>query len=358
MHVRWTNTSRDMLVCSHPSCRAAVCVAYHPVLSSRSVSRLTATYREMLATSHDRACPFRDEAERWLRDDRARVRTTPRKIREREFVVPPYLLPMSEEFLLLESAGCGGGTATRRMVGKAASHLTERLNSAAPGKSLNGLTLPAEVMNFVTKECSLPNDETLTIESVAENIRSAIGMKMEPGQGRSNGTVIEPKSLDNSLYDSPCASKEAHNVTDNNCALLAAFGWRDSKEDVLVSGHFIVECGVCMAKGAVPAGDCARDCTDEPLTKKRRTQGSDIKTIDLIASHRSFCPYACGFVTAVRFESDGTASANGGGPSVQGWKIVLATLLRDTKGGSDDSSTETDKIYSSVRNMLRLAFSP
>lgn len=353
----WTNTSRDMLVCSHSSCDAAVCVAYHPVLSARSVSRLTATYREMLATSHQRDCPFRADAERWLRDDRTRVRTTPRKVRDRELVVPPYLISMSDEFALLESAGCGGRMVTSRVIGKAALELTEQLNATECQSPLNVLILPTEVKDFVEKKCSRRFKGLVTVESVAKSIHSFIRTNLQPGQDSSDGAIIKPRAL-YGLSDEKDDAEQPGETVEQTCALLAAFGWRSTGEDdVLLSSHFIVQCGVCMAKGAIPAGECAANSTDERPAKKRRTQESGITTMDLIASHRSFCPYACGFCLAAKFEGDGTAAVNDGGQSVSGWKIILATLLGDDSNSSE-TGEETDKIFSSVRNMLRLAFSP
>lgn len=356
----WTNTSRDMLVCSQPSCRAAVCVAYHPVLSARSVSRLTATYREMLATSHKLDCPFRDDAERWLRDDRARVRTTPRKVRDRELVVPPYLISMSDEFVLLESAACGGQIATSKMVKKAVSDLTDRLNIAVKGEclsSLNGMVVPNVVKEYLMKKLPVFPGGSVTAESLGEKICFSIGNNSRLGPCSAGGVVTTPREGCASLSDTKDSSEESNKVAQEKCSLLATFGWRDAEEDFLLSGHFVVQCGVCMAKGAIPIGECTSIRTDEPRAKRRRTQENKLKTFDLIMSHRPFCPYVCGFVTVAKFEGDGSAVINDDKPSLPGWKIILATLLREDSCSSVGSN-ETENAFSSVRNMLRLAFSP
>ena len=113
-YLSWINTSHDMLTCASPSCRAAICVSIHPALGESSTKSLALKYRQMLVTGLDctGAFPFRSDAGRWLLDEESKKQAD-------GFAIPPYLIPMSSDFGLLENLSIGGSL-SRRMLREAA----------------------------------------------------------------------------------------------------------------------------------------------------------------------------------------------------------------------------------------------
>jgi hypothetical protein len=104
----WRCVSKDVIQCAE--CRHTIAIIFHPDLSPEAHKELSLTYRNMLATRHDKTCPFALDAIRWLvmdpckqnqgkGDDKHNNNDNATKL---SYQVPPYLIPMSKGFEILE----------------------------------------------------------------------------------------------------------------------------------------------------------------------------------------------------------------------------------------------------------------
>jgi hypothetical protein len=119
----WCCTGKDIIQCVE--CNSVIAVIFHPDLSLDSYRQLELTYHEMLATSHKSMCPFAMDAVRWLimnsnnnnnnknnkndsGTDVEKEKTTRPLDQLQPFVVPPYLIPMSKGFQIMEDCTDSG----------------------------------------------------------------------------------------------------------------------------------------------------------------------------------------------------------------------------------------------------------
>lgn len=291
----------------------------------------------MLATAHAAAsCPFRSDAERWLLEEET-------KRQSHGFVVPPYLLPMSDEFVLLENVGAGG-LVSRRMIRVAAVELSEYLERSNMGVTSLALSVPQQVANLVEKE---DIDDVAVNDGIVGRLGSlffsVLGGELREGDDESQDMAKVLSDDDEDDF-----SELATNVP-----LLAAFGWRaPSKAQGTVGGvddSAIVECRLCLARSVVSCDTGA----DAPPTKRRRTDANVPKTMDLLNSHRHFCPYVCGRCSVGSKESESEAAA--------GWKAIVSMIIKQYRDkenrlsvGKEGGSGE--RTFHSVRSLLRSAF--
>jgi hypothetical protein len=287
----------------------------------------------MLATAHATTCPFRSDAERWLLDEESKKQSN-------GFVVPPYLIPMSNEFVLLEDLGAGvGGLVARKMIRTASLQMSEYLENANMGVSDLDVSLPQEVVNFVEKEnIDFPVNDG-TVNRLGTLIFSVLAGELQEGDDSNSRDMARVLSDD---VDFP---KLATNVP-----LLAAFGWRipSVAERSSADDSALIECPMCLARVVV-----STDTTDVPPTKRQRT-GEEMslrrQTVDLLNSHRRYCPYVCGS----RYMRSNAIEA------VPGWKAILAMIIKQYRDKENRSSAEEkgssgEKAFHSVRNLLRSA---
>jgi len=327
----WVNSSSDMLACANPSCRAAICIDINPALSIESAQKLALQYRQMLATAHATTCPFRSDAERWLLDEE-------RKKQSDGFVLPPYLIPVSNEFVLLEDLGAGvGGLVARKMIRTASLHMSEYLENANMGLSDLDLSLPQEVIDLAEKaSISFPVNDS-AVHRLSSLIFSVLAGELQEG-GDCNS-----RDMARVLSDDDDFPKLATNLP-----LLAAFGWRipsvagsSSADD-----SALIECPLCLARVVV-----STDTTDEPPTKRQRTGEMPLRrqTMDLLNSHRRYCPYVCGSRRSTAIEA------------VPGWKAILAMIIKqyhdsEKRSYAEEKGSTGEKTFHSIRTLLRSDF--
>ena len=339
-----------MLACTSSSCRAAICIDIGPSLSAESARMLAMQYRQMLATVHTSICPFRSDAERWLLDEGS-------KKQSEGFVVSPFLLPMADDYVLLEDLAAGGLVA-RKMIRAAAVQLNEHFERANMGLSKLNVAVPRTLVEFVEKEVAAAESATAgaitsdKLESDADRVSgwiyTALAGELKRSEKDSGNVLAKEVSGDDDF---------ANLVT--NVPLLAALGWRPavSSTDDTSDDAAMVECPLCLARISLTSCQEAH-AGDAPPTKRRRTSGGDATSskhqpVDMLTSHRHYCPYV----------AQGGCNVEGG--ALPGWKGILGMIgkqNRDKENTSCSSGVEMDKRVStgeesfrSVRSLLRNA---
>jgi len=331
-----------MLACTNPSCRAAICVDINPTLSAESAQKVATQYRQMLATAHTTICPFRSDAERWLLGEES-------KKQSEGFILPPFLLPMADDYVLLEDLQAGGLVA-RKMIRAAAVQLSEHFELANMGLSKLDVTIPQTLVEFVKKEASAAGTsfDALGSESDAVSgwIHAALAGELKRS-GELSGVVLSKKSSDDDDFDKL--------VT--NAPLMASLGWRPAVADSGGSNEAaVVDCPLCLARSSLTSCNEA-SARDAPPTKRQRRNNRGVipssrPSVDLLNSHRHYCPYVCAGSCGVE------------GATVPGWKRVLGMIgkhCRDkenTNGpsiGVKKDKSVTSETFQSIRSLLRTA---
>ena len=338
-----------MLACTSPSCRAAICVDINPTLSAESAQKLAKQYRQMLATAHTTVCPFRSDAERWLLDEESKMQSD-------GFVVSPFLLQMSNDYVVLENLAAGGLVA-RKMIRAAAVQLSEHLEQANMGLSKLNVTIPQKLVEFVEHEASVAGT-TLDavgagseVDRVSGWIYSALAGELNRSDDIS-GEVLAKKTSDDDDFDKL--------VT--NAPLLAVLGWRPAVADADNNSDdaAVVECPLCLARASLT---CCTDISagDAPPAKRQRTSdagatSSSCPPVDLLNSHRHYCPYACASACSIE------------GATMAGWKGILAMVAKhyrdkentigaptEVEAGMKQKLTSGEETFLSLRSLLRTA---
>ena len=338
-----------MLACTSPSCRAAICVDINPTLSAESAQKLARQYRQMLATAHTTVCPFRSDAERWLLDENT-------KKQSEGFVVSPFLMQMADDYVLLEDLAAGGLVA-RKMIRAAAVQLSEHLEQANMGLSKLDVTIPQKVIKFVQKEGSA--DTTIDVVGLEAEVDRVSGWVYSALADELNRTgdvsreILAKKTNDDDDFDQ---------LVVTNAPLMAALGWRPAVADAGSKSDdaAVVECPLCLARTSLTS--CADASTGGvPPAKRQRTSDGDAASssrppVDLLSSHRHYCPYVCA----------GSCSIEGA--TIPGWKGILAMIgkhCRDKENTIGASArveadmkhrhTSGEETFQSVRSLLRTA---
>lgn len=304
----------------------------------------------MLATVHTSICPFASDAERWLLDEGS-------KKQSEGFVVSPFLLPMADDYVLLEDLAAGGLVA-RKMIRAAAVQLNEHFERANMGLSKLNVTVPRTLVELVEKE-------VVAAESaMADAITSE---KLESDADRVSRWIYAALAgeLKRSEEDSgDVLAKEVSGEDDftnlvTNVPLLAALGWRPavSSTDDTSDDAAMVECPLCLAR--ISLTSCKEvHAGDAPPTKRQRTSDGDATSssrqpVDMLTSHRHYCPYVCA----------GGCNIEGG--ALPGWRGIVEMIGKQNRDKENTSSSPDDEMdksvstgeesFRSVRSLLRNA---
>lgn len=297
----WENKGKDIIKCS---CGATVCVIFHPNLSEESRDGLCQKYLDMLASSHDGACPFRSYASRWskaMQQCRSRggdAAENSEQLAENDvvteddheperlmskvgdiafalsgskgsFYVPPYLLALSDEFLRFED--CTDGVMTIDCVKEDAQRIHDQLQAGCRGDLKAQVTIPDEVMDFCRE-------------------------------------VRPDVNVEDALCQSDRGMQQQY--------LLSTFGWSICDESADEEGTdvgVVVKCSMCQARSLLRTSPSTE--SESPSRKKRRVDHGP--SLGLIDSHRVYCPYVSGFSFGPGHQSN-----------LPGWKVVVTKLLR------------------------------
>ena len=296
--LRWENTGKDIIKCRHPNCcggggGAAICITFHPDLNEESHNKLCQKYMDMLVSCHGLKCPFRTYASRWFKAMKlcrkegvegfedspthkrvlvadALTDTNHSVESSTKFYVPPYLLSISDDFLLFEDCTADGSITRDRVMG-GAMKIRDALEGGLIGSdiSLIKLTVPDEVTDYC-REMNLSLDISDVINKDGEMMKIPY--------------------------------------------LLATFGWsicKESLDDHGNNSHEIVTCNMCLAKSRLKPS-CADD--EENVSRKRRRMNPNFQLID---SHRMYCPFKSGFSYRPGVKSQ-----------LPGWKVVISKLMK------------------------------
>ena len=302
---------KDIITCSQPNCGGTICVAFHPSLNEVSLNNLCQKYMDMLVTSHSTKCPFRSYASRWSKVmqhhcassgsednnksssmssdiidtdatvgnslDNSMVDEVSKALLEgnssskcnNNFYVPPYLLPLSDEYLRFEDCSTDGSI-TRDSVHSGAQQICDKLKPMSRG-DIQAM-IPEEVMNFCNE--------------------------MHPNV-----------DMDDVLCQKDSTMKVPY--------LLSTFGWSVCGEAEQTSSEVgvMVKCNICQAKAVC----VIKDDGGESSKKRRRIDNQDDPNLQLkvIDSHRAYCPYVSGFAYKAGQQS-----------KLEGWKGVISKLLK------------------------------
>ena len=248
---------------------------------------------KQLASRHssgENECPFRSYSSRWLKsmhrysaiDAETREDNADRQLFGRavthakpKFYVPPFFLSLSNEFKRFEDCSADGSV-TRDIVTKSAREIQDTLQTifGEDSHSCVDVLAPDEMTTFCRD-------------------------------------VLSPCAV-NTIFDEM-------EKTQKVSYLLAMFGWSISSGDKSIGeeeGAVVMKCNICLARSLLAATNSEHSTGSTPQKKKRRidTQNSGI---NLIESHRVYCPHVSGFAYNAEHESH-----------LPGWKVVVSNLLR------------------------------
>ena len=180
------------------------------------------------------------------------------------FYVPPYLLSISDQFLRFED--CTDGSSTMECIKQDAEEIHTDLMA-----SENVGDWKVEVPDAVTEFCRKERPDV---------------------------------DLDHALYQNQSNMKVPY--------LLSAFGWSVSNEPDEENAGIVAKCNMCHARSLLGPSSAQKD-EETPSRKKRRVDAS----LNLINSHRVYCPYRSGFSFGPGHQSERP-----------GWKVVVSNVLK------------------------------
>ena len=178
--------------------------------------------------------------------------------------VPPYLLPLSKEFIKFDDH-TANGSQTKLIVEEDSLKIQQYLDSNA-GDAQFQARLPESVLDF----CASLDPEL----DVDELLRQRKGEKLS--------------------------------------YLLSTFGWSIDDGVSAEGDGIVVKCNVCNARARLAQADSS---SSQPQWKRRKTD-SDAR-LKLIESHRVHCPYTCGF-----------SFGPGRMTELTGWQKIITCLMK------------------------------
>ena len=301
-HRSWRNADRDMLSC--PSCNQALAIALHSNLSFKATESLCRAYRQKLATAHEPDCPFRLDAEQFLRLDASSTAT-----------LPTYMF----QVLPAECA--------------------ELLERPPPTTILKKrVQLLSEV---------LQNDWKYPCLDAAQELKD---YRLNGEDDRDGLALIQGAS-------EQLASEDVSILT------LAILGWipiKDGTSNATLDASSPVAslgCPLCFSfmeltlekKSEATAAVSTQDDAATPPTKKQRRLAMFCNPHD---AHRHYCPYRCGFPKTVSDTDDAV------------WKTLLSRLYKEQRVSEQGTPSDTanlenpDQSYDRIRKILWSAIVP
>ena len=243
------------------------------------------------------------------------------------------------------------------MIRAAAVQLSEHLEQANMGLSKLNVTIPQKLVEFVEHEASVAGTTFdgvgagSEVDRVSGWIYSALAGELKRSGDISEEVLAKKTSADDDF-----------DKLVTNAPLLASLGWRPAVADADNNSDdaAVVECPLCLARTSLT---CCTDINagDAPPAKRQRTSDGDATSsscppVDLLISHRHYCPYVC----------SGACSLEGA--TMAGWKGILAMVARqyrdkentnsaltEVEGDMKQKLTSGEETFQSVRSLLRTA---
>jgi len=256
-------------------------------------------------------------------------------------IVPPYLLPMSKEFFMLEDCLSNSGSLEARDYIMTES---KRLLDVLQQFDID-FVIPDKIANRIVSICG--GDDYIGTNNVSP-----------PDLHRHK--LQELFNIDD--------QGSASNKTYLDCILLTLFGWRlenESETQADINNNHIggklerVTCHMCLNS------QLCKNLSQVlvPTSKRQRVEGGSSLAsentfkFDMINSHRYFCPMMSGF-------SKKSTNGKDGGTSQPGWEVLLSSVYRRAKPANnkiietedlDENRPEFDaeKILLKIRKALR-----
>jgi len=255
------------------------------------------------------------------------------------FVVPPYLIPMSKEFLILEDSSQSGFISREFMIKEAG-----RLGEALTNTDKDG---QEKLYVSISKDISERIGSILGLEAAGDGTSVLSLLQIENG--------VDPKL--NDLLEETSEPQPTTSIITKESTLLSLFGWRLMESNDETTGEGVhVTCRFCLNTCQVSHSESDESTTHAP--KRRRVNDGPVSNsaskFHLVESHRHFCPFISGFVT----KEDETEVSGTSNPC---WEILLASLCRGAnrnigKGEKADERRKTfdgEQTFQSIRKTLR-----
>lgn len=335
----YKNSKQDFIQCTHPGCKAIVCVKFHPDLSSSSRRSLARTYRATLAKAHSSDCPFKNDSERWLLHNETETNDAlEAKPSDQEgdnkiepSFVPPYLQSMSNEFKMFDDITPNGRIVKNLILEEA--HKLSSMMSFLESKNKAALRwhtpMPQKVLHSILDTSGVSCVEMairkreFEMRACDKIMKSLESMKIGNDDSTSTSGDVGDKS-------STPEKKVNQVVLREEAAMLAAFGWRQKKwstpQSLSVRKELEVVCPLCHTCAKVSfelKQPLVEDDSDERPSKKQRT----VKCyFDLVNSHRHFCPYSGGFAPEHPQPSENEKDVEV--KTKPGWVNVIRALIK------------------------------
>ena len=282
----WSNADVDILQCQ--KCQAIVSVSYMAGLSTFASDKLTCRYEQQLGSAHDESCVFRKEAEAYFAEKEER--------KESSILPSVFFKYFPMELVELVEA--------RRPIATFGAQVKQRLNNERVATMCESVQFHhhASVMAY-RPPISTDNDESVAIE----------------------------ESLFQTIKTAQCDFGNAAETSIKVASLLTLFGWYPDVDKANTSMSCQL-CGVALDNLLPPGAEKAPEAsssssspsTSEPPTKRTRVAS----TVDLLSSHRHYCPYVCGF------------PRQGASCGVPLWKALADKLLAVPKITASDIDAE------------------
>lgn len=305
---RWSNADKDMLVCL--SCRQALAIALHSSLSAKSTGALCDAYRQQLATTHKQDCPFRLDAQQFLRLEEEG------KDSKTKVVVPAYMVSVLPE----DCVEIMEHPAPIEVLKSRVKKLENVWEAGEARWKYPKLEISQEIRDY-----RLNNDDTADGLTLINNLSDLLGTK------------------------------------DESVLTLAILGWIpiDHTTETSTSSVPVVTlgCPICLSLMELRLEQATsnlhprenEDDSGDPPNKKQRKLAMFCNPYD---AHRHYCPYKCGFPKAVSTHE------------LAVWKVILSRLHDDNKDKgppenlAEEAATGWDESYEKIRTILRSGIAP
>jgi len=396
-NVNVNDNDNDILECNE--CNQMIAVKFHEDLSPGSHLKLALAYRNMLASKHLDTCPYAMDAKRWLILNPQQHQQQ----HQHQQDVPHYMIPMSDEYQVMEDC-TDSGFVTTDFILRQALKLKNTLDLLPPPPDDDD---DDNVTDNATDTDATPPPLVTNIQlhirdDIITNIQKIVTLSLS--------------ELCRLINEASSAHSQKIHTTSNlttEIVLLSLFGWRDMEMEMdtdLVPVHtntntntnqdlddatatatstgqlppqsslsFLhVRCRMCLNQCRIPCtpalgqtqtdhdGICnRRDLGRSNPNKRRRIDqihttidtDATTPTFDLINSHRHYCPMTCGFIKDASLATLNNGNATNtdtdtrdGAVSMTkpGWEIFLSSLYRGIQKDSTGDATSRSSANAST----------